>query len=128
VLVVTVAVLFGAALVLVGEVVQRRAARRAPALVPAGSDVPETQVADVGRWPMLAWFGLAAFSVLVPAALANRRPEMDDLAMAVLTLGFAGERAYYLLRRRRSGDGLGLGAEVLSLVVAGVGVLVGLTI
>ena len=130
-LVLTVGVLLGTALLLVGAFVEGRdtvRARRGPALGPSGSDVPETQVADVGRWPMLAWFGPAAVCVLVPAALADRRPEVNDLAVAVLTLGFAGERVYYLLRRRHSGNGPALGAEILACVVGAIGLLVGLTI
>ena len=81
----------------------------------------------MGRWPMLAWFGLAAFTVLGAAAFAHRRPNIDDLMFVVLLLGFAGHRAFYLLRRR-PGDGPALGAEVLSLVVGALGVLVGFTI
>jgi hypothetical protein len=103
--------------------------RRAPALVPsAGPDVPEVTTADVGRWPMLAWFGVAAFAVLSVAAIADRRPDIDDLALVVLMLGFAGDRAFYLVRRRHAGDERTLGAEVLALVVGALGLLMGLTI
>jgi hypothetical protein len=121
-----------ALVVLVGgaaELLDTVRTRRAPALVSGAEGVEERPVvADVGRWPFLAWMGLAAFTVLVPVSVFDRRPDVDELPLAVLILGFAGERAFYLLRRRRSGDGQSLGAEVLSLVVAAVGLLMGFTI
>ena len=58
----------------------------------------------------------------------DRRPDVDDLTVLVLMLGFAGERAFYLLRRRSSGDGQVLRGEVLSLAFGAVGLVVGLTL
>lgn len=120
------------AVVLVGGAAEVRdtvRSRRAPAVVPSGgTDGTERAAADVGRWPMLAWFGLAAFAVLATAAVANREPDIDDLTLVVLLLGFAGDRAYYLVRRRPTGEGAAAGVEALALVVGAVGLLVGLTI
>lgn len=121
-----------AAVVLVGGGAELRdtlRARRTPALMPASdSEAPENALADVGRWPLLAWFGLAAFAVLAVAGIANRRPDIDDLTLVVLLLGFAGDRAFYLVRRRRSGEERALGGEVVACVVGAIGLLVGLTI
>jgi len=104
-------------------------ARRAPALVPGAEGLEQRpDMADVGRWPTLSWLGLAAFTVLVPMSALDRRPDVDDVTIVVLMLGFAGERAFYLLRRRRSGDGQVLGVEVLSLAVGAIGLLVGVTL
>jgi hypothetical protein len=120
------------AVVLVGVAAEVRdtvRSRRTPAMVPSGgTDVPERTPADVGRWPMLAWLGLAAFAVLATAAVANREPDVDDLTLVVVLLGFAGDRAFYLVRRRHSGDNSALGGEVVALVVGAIGLLVGLTI
>jgi hypothetical protein len=128
----TIVLLLCSAVVLVGGVAEVRdtvRSGRAPALVPpAGPEAPQTVVADVGRWPMLAWFGLAAFAVLAVASIANRTPDMDDLTFVVLMLGFAGDRAFYLVRRRHSGDDGALGGEIVALVVGAIGLLVGLTI
>ena len=103
--------------------------RHAP--VPAsggGSDAPEQPVGEVGRWPLPAWVGVAAFTVLCAASIAGRDPEISDLTLAVLLLGFAGERAFYLVRRRTSGDRRGLGAELVAFGVGAIGLLVGSTI
>jgi hypothetical protein len=125
-----VVLLCGAVILVSGAAVlrDRVRARRAPALVPGSAPHPgETELADEGRWPILAWFGLAAVTVLGAGAFAHRRPHIDDLMFVVLLLGYAGHRAFYLLRRR-SGVGPALGAEVLSLIVGALGVLVGFTI
>jgi hypothetical protein len=132
VIVPTVVLLLSAVAVLVGgiaELLDTVRARRAPALVSGAEGLEERPgVADVGRWPFLAWLGLAAFTVLVPVAAFDRRPDVDDLTFLVLMLGFAAERAFYLLRRRSSGDGRVLRAEVLSLAVAAIGLMVGFTL
>jgi hypothetical protein len=102
--------------------------RRATALVSGGVGPEERpDVADLGRWPMLAWFGLSAFAILGTASVADRRPDVDDLMFIVLMLGFAGDRAFYLVRRRKAEDAA-LGGDVLSLVVGAIGLLVGFTI
>jgi hypothetical protein len=103
-------------------------AGRAPALVPAAApDAPERAVEDGGRWPLLAWFGLAAFTVLGAASIADRRPDIHDLTFVVLLLGFAGERAFYLVRRKYAGGDRALGGEIVACVVGALGLLVGLT-
>jgi len=113
----------------VAELVDTVRTSRAPVSVGGtGSDVPHQAVEDVGRWPLLAWFGLAAFTVLGAASIAEARPEIFDLTFAVLLLGFAGERSFYLVRRRRSGGERALGAEILALVVGAIGLLVGVTL
>jgi hypothetical protein len=132
VLVPTLVLLVCGAIVLVGavaELLDTVRARRAPALVPSpGSDVPSGGIADVGRWPMLAWFGLAAGTVLVASATGGRRPDIDDLTLVVLLLGFAADRAYYLVRRRTSGYGRAVRAEILAVVTGAVGLLAGFTL
>jgi hypothetical protein len=60
--------------------------------------------------------------------IAHRQPSSEDITFLVLILGFAGDRAFYLLRRRRAGDGLALAGEVLSFVIGAAGVLAGLTV
>jgi hypothetical protein len=130
VIVPTVVLLLSAVVILVGgvaELLDTVRARKAPALVSGAEGLEERpDVADVGRWPLLAWLGLVAFTVLLPAAAFDRRPGVDDVAFVVLSLGFAAERAFYLLRRRSYGRVLG--AEVLSLVVGAIGLLVGFTL
>jgi hypothetical protein len=113
----------------VAELVDTVRAKRAPALV-SGAEGLENRpaVADAGPWPFLAWMGLAAFTVLVPVSVFDRRPDIDELPLAVLILGFAGERACYLIRRRRSADEPALPAEILALVVGAGGVLMGFTL
>jgi hypothetical protein len=61
-------------------------------------------------------------------APSDRRPDVENLTVVVLLLGFAGERAFYLMRRRSSGDGRALRAEILSFAVGAIGLLVGFTI
>ena len=115
----------------VAELLDTVRAGRAPAAVPgSGSGVIDEQqgVADVGRWPALAWFGLAAFTVLAPVAALDRRPDLDGLILVVLVLAFAAERAYYVVRRRHTGDERALRAEILALVFGALGLLVGLTL
>ncbi len=103
--------------------------RRLPVSVgAAGTDTPERTVGDVGRWPLPAWFGVAAFSVLCAASIAGREPRIPDLTLAVLLLGFAGERTFYLVRRRTSGRRRAGAAELLALTVGAVGLLVGSTL
>ncbi|MFP5373169.1 MAG: hypothetical protein ACLGI3_20840 [Actinomycetes bacterium] len=103
--------------------------RRLPVPVPAaGTDAPEPTVEDVGRWPLPAWFGAAAFPVLGAASVAGREPGIPDLTVAALLLGFAGERAFYLVRRRTSGSRRAVGAELLALSVGAIGLLVGATL
>jgi hypothetical protein len=140
VIVPTVVLLLSSAVVLVGGGAELRDTLRAgrtrsrtpvPASgpeqrAPAGQE-PEAEAraaADVGRWPMLAWFGLAAFSVLAAASVADRRPDIDDLTLVVFVLGFAGDRAYYLARRH-SGDDRALRGEIIACVVGAIGLLVG---
>ena len=131
-LVPTLVLLLCGVLVLVGavaELVDTVRARRAPALTAGAEGLDERpEIADVGRWPMLAWLGLAALTVLVPVAVFDRRPDVDDLTIVALLLGFAAERAFYLVRRRHSADGRALGGEVLALVAGAVGLLVGFTL
>ena len=103
--------------------------RRVPVpVLAAGSDARARTIADVGRWPLAAWFGVAAFSILAAASIAGREPEISDVTLAVLLLGFAGERAFYLVRRRNSGGRSAVGAEMLALGVGAIGLLVGSTV
>ena len=131
-MIVSVVLMLGCAVLLVGgvaELLDTVRGRRTP--VPAagaGADAHEQAIGEVGRWPLLAWFGLAAVPVLAAASIAGRTPELSDLTFAVLVLGFAGERSHYLVRRRRSGEERTLGAEILGLVVGAVALLVGATI
>ena len=118
-----VVVLVGGSAELVDTVRQHRVSVPVPA---AGA--PERTVGDVGRWPLPAWFGVAAFSVLCAASIAGREPEIPDLTLAVLLLGFAGERMSYLVRRRTSGGRRAVGAELSALTVGAVGLLVGSTL
>jgi hypothetical protein len=140
VIVPTVVLLLSGAVVLVGGAAELRdtlRAGRTRALVPASGpeqrpagqerEVQARAAADVGRWPMLAWFGLAAFSVLAAASIADRRPDIDDLTLVVFVLGFAGDRAYYLARRRHSGDDRALRGEIIACAVGAIGLLVGFT-
>lgn len=129
----TVVLLLCVVVVLVGGIAELRdtvRANRAAALVTGSGSGSEATagVAEVGRWSMPAWFGLAAFAILGTASLADRRPDVDDLLLVVLVLGLAGDRAFYLLRRRTTGEEGALGGDVLSLVVGAVGLLVGATI
>ena len=82
----------------------------------------------MGRWPLPAWFGVAAFPVLCAASIAGREPEIPDLTLAVLLLGFAGERAFHLVRRRTSGSRRALGAEMVAAGVGAIGLLIGATV
>lgn len=81
----------------------------------------------MGRWPLPAWFGVAAFTVLTAASIAGREPETSDVAMAVLLLGSARERALYLVRRRSLGSRRALGGEVPASAVGAVGLVVAFT-
>jgi hypothetical protein len=117
------------AVVLVGatvELLDTVRAYRAPGRVAAADRAG--LAADVGRWPMLAWFGLAAGAVLVAAALARRQPAVDDVALVVLILGFAADRAYYLVRRQHSDDGRAVRTQVIALLTGVIGLLAGFTL
>ena len=131
-LVPTLVQVLSAVVVLVGgaaELVDTVRARRSPALVSGrGEREDRPDIADVGRWPLLAWLGLAALTVLGVVMVADRRPAGGELALAVLLLGSAGDRAFYLVRRRSSADGRALGGEALALVVGAIGLLAGFTL
>lgn len=71
---------------------------------------------------------MAAFPILAAASVAGREPQIPDLTLAVLLLGCAGERAFYLARRRTSGSRRALGAEMLALGVGAIGLLIGATL
>ncbi len=128
----TIVALLCGVVVLVGgcaELLDTVRAGRAPVPVGAAGDrSPEQPVADADRWPLLAWLGLAAFTILGAAAIVGRTPEIVDLTFAVLLLGFAGERCFYLLRRRTSDGGRALGAEILASVLGAIGLVVGATV
>ena len=57
--------------------------------------------------PALAWLGLAALAVLAPVLLASRPASVSEVALVVVVLGLAAERAGYLIRRFARSDGRG---------------------
>jgi len=115
-------------LLLVGAVVQVLDVRRVPVPTgPAAGDV-EAGAAGVGRWPTLAWFGLAALTPLGTATVAGRHPDIGELTLVAVVLGLAAERAFYLLRRSVGADQAALRGELLAVGTALAGITFGLTV
>ncbi len=75
---------------------------------------------------VLTWFGLAAVVVLAPSLWRTSTLPLGDVLLVVLLLGFAAERAAYLLGRR-GGAGrraLGTPAVAAATVLGGLAVAV----
>jgi hypothetical protein len=122
------AVLLGSSVViLVGSVVELRDTLRRRREHLAREEALD-RLLDARPLAILSWAGLAALALLGPALWRDSSLPLGDAALVIAILGFAAERASYLVGRA---DGSGARSPLLlTLVAAAVsigGVTVGLT-
>lgn len=89
------------AVIVVGALVElAQAVRVRRAGVQAGSVAVRNQlIAELDPARPLMWVGLSALAALAPALVVELHHPVSDVALVVLVLGFAAERAAFLARR-----------------------------
>lgn len=123
----TVVLIGSAVVILVGSVTELRDSvrrRREHLLREEALD----RLLDARPYAILAWAGLAAMALLTPAVWRESGLPLSDAALVIAVLGFAAERASYLVSRGDSaGDRVPLRLGLVAAAVSLGGLSVGLT-
>jgi len=116
--------------VLIGAAVTLLDARRSRAH-PAPAGVAEVRArlhAELDLSPLLACLGLAALAVLGGALVASRTVASAEVALVVVVLGLAADRAGYLARTRTTGSRRAVWVAAITTLLVVVGVVLGSTV
>lgn len=95
----TIVLLAGSIVILVGSIAEFREALRQRKEHLTENEAAD-RLLDLRPATILAWVGLAAVTLLSPAMLRDSALPLADAALVIVVLGFAAERASYLVTRR----------------------------
>lgn len=116
--------------ILLGAVAELVEAARARVLTAGAGEVRGRLLAEVDPRPVVAWVALAAAAVLVPVILAGDERgaigSATDTVLVVAVLGFAAERAGYLVRRASTVRVRAVGTGLVAVLTVAGGVSVAL--